>query len=215
VGLGGQPCARHAAPRELLERIELSRRAKEAERARIARLETLGADLDKGPGARTRVFIMTVLGVTWIAMPLLRLRPEVGAYASNDLTLAISVGQLAISVGLAIWARESMLKTAINRRLYALLLFAFVAQIILTIGLRFVGTAPSTGHWLHILVWFVIIGSIVINVERGLAPAAFVTGFVFILAAMFPDWLYPLMALTNAFFLANVIVLWLPRRGRR
>ncbi|MGZ3476453.1 MAG: serine/threonine-protein kinase [Polyangiales bacterium] len=198
-------------PSSLLERIEIVRKEKEAERARIAKLERLGQELDKGPGALTRSFIMGIFGIFWVGLPLLQYHTSDRHLTSHAFSIAVDVGLALLAIGLGYWARESMLKTAVNRRLSASLLLAFVAQIIVEVGFWAAGQSATTAHWVHIAIWFAILGSVVINLERGLWPSLVAIAIVFVAAGFFPAAIYLGMSVANAVLVINAVAVWLPR----
>jgi hypothetical protein len=107
---------------------------------------------------------------------------------------------------------RSLVNTAVNRRILAILLLAFVAQMTMGIGLWTVGVSSEIVHWLQMVVSAVTLGSLTINTERALFPSLVATlaGFLFI-AWNFP-WLYFTMSAVNAVILLNIIKVWAPRR---
>lgn len=203
------------APPELLARVEIAMREKEAERARIAQLERMGQQLDKTPGSLTRTFITAILGVFWVSVPLLRMFDGSRRYETHAMTVFIDVAMLLFVLGLGVWARESMLKTAVNRRLFASLALMFVVQCVLGIGLALDGhIAPSASHWLHVLIWCATMISIAINLERAFAIPAVAAALLFVVAAARPSLLYPGMSLVNVIVVVTAVTLWLPRDVR-
>ncbi len=201
-------------PPELLERLAEVRRERAAEAERVARLRRIEADLDKGPGARTRVFLATVLGVFWIASPLIRHFWKSSIAHTHAGTLVIDLAQVLVIVALGYWARESMLKTAINRRLMAMLVLTFVAQTILGLGLWRAGVPVLTVHWLHLLLWSVIIAVMAIHLELGMWPSAVTTALWFVLSADRLHLLYLGMAVTDTIIVGNLLAVWSPRVKR-
>lgn len=201
-------------PRELLARLEEVRAERAIEAERVARLQKIEQDLDKGPGARTRVFIASILGALWIASPLVRHFSKNPLFRSHWGTLIIDVSQIVLILGLGYWARESMLKTAVNRRLSAVMVITFVAQGILGLGLWQVGIDPQTIHWAHLFLWSLMLGVMAIFLEPGMWPSAVLTAVWFLVAAKRLEYLYLGMALVDTFIVANLLAVWSPRVKR-
>jgi serine/threonine-protein kinase len=184
---------------------------KEAARARTAKLERLGQELDKGPGALTRSFIMAIFGVFWVGLPLLQYHTSNPRVTSHAFSLVVDVGLAGLAIGLGYWARESMLKTAVNRRLSASLLLTFVAQILVEVGFWAAGLSSAHAHWMHMAIWFAILGSVVINLERALWPSLVAVALVFVFAGFVPRAIYAGMSIANAVLVINAVAVWLPR----
>jgi eukaryotic-like serine/threonine-protein kinase len=198
-------------PKELIDRLAEVRIKKAAEAERVARLNAIERDLDKGPGARTRVFIASVMGTLWVASPLVRHFGRHDWFRTGRSTLFVDVVQIGLTLYLGYWARESMMKTAVNRRMFLTLLVTFVAQTILGIGLLRFGVTPETIHWLHMFLWGSVLAVFAIHTEPGLWPAALVAGLYFIGIVGHFEYLYLGMAIVDAIIMTNLILVWSPR----
>jgi eukaryotic-like serine/threonine-protein kinase len=100
------------------------------ERARA--LAKLGREHDPSVGQRTRLFVTTAVAFTWLVAAFLAWM--LGGPPSRDPLWVVPVGALAILVpaaGLVWWARESLMKTAINRGTVIVLAMVLVAQMAL------------------------------------------------------------------------------------
>jgi len=201
-------------PEELRARLDEVRRAKAADADRLARLSRIERDLDKEAGARTRFFLASVLGILWIASPLLRQYQKAPLLHSHEATVAFDVVQIVLVVGLGVWARDSMSKTAINRRIFATLLYMFVAQTVLGVAMWLSGADQALTHWLHMFLWAVTVANLAINIDRGLWPSAVVTAIVFVATARMPPWMHLSIAFANAFVIANILKIWFPKQWR-
>lgn len=198
-------------PKDLLVRLEEARRAKAADAERVARLQAIERDLDKGPGSRTRVFMAAIMGALWVATPLVRHFADSEWVRNTQSTLVVDVTQIVIVLALGWWARESMSKTAVNRRIFALMVVTFILQTMLGIGLAQTGVATTTIHWLHVFLWSTILATMTIFLERGMWPSAVITGLFFVAVAKRLEYLYLGMAVIDAVIVANLLLVWSPR----
>jgi eukaryotic-like serine/threonine-protein kinase len=198
-------------PKELLEKLEQVRVERAAEAERVRRLQAIERDLDKGPGARTRVFIATVMGALWIISPLVRHFSNSRWMHGHLGTLVVDIFQVVIVSGLGYWARDSMMKTAVNRRLMATLVVTFVAQTVLGLAGWQAGIPPLTIHWLHLFLWSLVLAMTSIHLERGVWPSAIVVTLWFLFSARRLEYLYLGMAATDAVIVTNLLLVWSPR----
>jgi eukaryotic-like serine/threonine-protein kinase len=203
-----------SAPPELLLRLEEVRRKEQDNRERLARFSRMEQDLDKTTGASMRVFLSIGFGVVWVGSPLMRHFGD-PTYLTHAITVAVDVGHIAVVLIIGIVAREWMTRTAVNRRVFATLLLALVAQAAMGTGLWTVGVDVRIVHWLHMLLWSVVLGSLTINTERALWPSFLTTLAGFLFVAWNFEWLYFVMAAVNAVMVLNIVQVWTPRRIRR
>ncbi|MBL8720636.1 MAG: protein kinase [Myxococcales bacterium] len=193
-------------PGELAARIAEATVKVEAERKK---LEQLHQDHDATVGRRTRVFLMAIMGSMWVGGPTwLHFHHETGTYGR---TLVVTVAFLLIAIGLGIWARESMGKTLVNRRLGATVVFVLVSQIALEVGGMLGGLSVREIHATFPSLWATGIGMVALWLEPKFAPTA-IAGFALVIVARaFPRWMYLDYALFNFILAVNVIVVWFPR----
>ena len=86
-------------------------------------------------GRRTRVVVTSLLGIMWTITPQFvgwyeRRWPDYPYWA----TYVWSVGIIFVGLVLVRWGRESLTKTAVNRRMVASGMVAFAAQLTLQVG---------------------------------------------------------------------------------
>jgi serine/threonine-protein kinase len=204
-------------PAALLAGIEQARAATDAERRELAQLRRLGRDHDIRIGQRTRWFVLSVLGAIWTILPLvLSGRP---APADHWGIFWFPVVFLVVGGGFALWARDSLMKTAFNRRASAVVALALVAQGVLALGTMMAGIPVPAVLPLEFFLWFCILAMMTITMEWRLWPSAL--GY---LATFFGvAWAHAhagenylryglyLMAVGHACMTLNVLVIWRPR----
>jgi serine/threonine protein kinase len=201
-----------APPRDLLAR---ARAAAAEHAARQEALDAMQRDLDHKIGTRTRMFLVLILGVIFTFSPLAgALRPDLISTRTHVDHIFWSVGILGFIGALAVWARDSMFKTSINRRLMATAFFVFIAQIALWIGAWYLDVPKNKVQVFMILLWFTINGMIAITIDRRLAPSTLGYLIAFIAAARYPGQAMFTMAAANFFFTANAAWVWKPAQLR-
>jgi serine/threonine-protein kinase len=199
-----------AAPPEVPLRVDAAVRARTDEDDRRKRLEQ---DFDPTVGTRTRSFVTAIFGVLWIALPLASwFAVTHGAIPAHHDTIIAGGGFLALGVGLQIWARESMTKTALNRRLAATLAVQLVMQIVIACAGWIIGISPTQSQTLLILSWALTLALLAVWAERWFAAPAVASVLSLLAAAARPGWLYPLMAFDNAVLTYVMVRIWLPRQ---
>jgi serine/threonine-protein kinase len=208
-------------PAPLLARIEAAQAASDAERAELAQLRRLGRDHDMRIGQRTRWFLISVLGVLWTILPLVL----AGRPAPEDHwgIFWFPVVFLVLGGVFAIWARESLMKTAFNRRASGVVAFAMVAQAVLALGTMTAEIPVRSVLPIEFFLWFCVTGMITITMEWRLWPAALgylatFFGVAWVHAHAGADYvrqgLY-LMAAGHLCLTLTVLVIWRPHSLRR
>ncbi|NVB36589.1 hypothetical protein G6O69_02010 [Pseudenhygromyxa sp. WMMC2535] len=189
--------------RELLERYEHE-------------LERMRRDHDLRIGQRTRVFVFLVIGALAMGFPLyeqahFQSRTSAEAYPLYLSSLAL---MLLSFLGLVVWARESLTRTRINRLVVATVLVTLLSNIAMFAGAWAMGVAPVQ----IVTQLFLLMGAMVILpslfVDRRIMVSAggYLAGFV--LAVLFPQWLFVLVAGVNLVLMLVVLVAWWPERLR-
>lgn len=199
-----------AAPADVPARVEAATRARAEEEERLRRLEQ---DFDPTVGTRTRTFVIAMFGVLWTALPLLGwLEVSRGGVETHLHPIVASVGFLVLGVGFRIWARESLSKTALNRRLGATLGLQLVLQIVLALAAWRMGLSPTQSQTLLIFTWALTEALLAVWVERWFAAPAAVSALSLLAAATWPSLHYPIMSFDNAVLTYVLVRVWLPRQ---
>jgi len=199
-----------APPPEVASRVETAIRARAQKDAELRKLE---ADLDPTVGTRTRTFAGALLGVLWTLTPLCGLWAErSGIPLSHAPMIVISIGFLLLGGVLFLWARDSLTKTQINRRVSASMAVYLVGQIVLGVSAWQVGITPEQTLLVYMFAWALTEGLLAVWIERWFAASAVVTAISIVLATQLRSWIYPLMAIDNAVLTAVVLLAWFPRQ---
>ncbi len=174
-----------APPSEMSRRVTEAHAAQDNERRRMAALEELGEDLDASVGLRTRWILAGILGALWTLAPI-ALTLVVEIRTDRYWPGIVAPGSdLILLVGLGIYARRSMMRTAINRRVMATVAVALVGQIVMSMGGWSLGMTVHDVQLMTIFMWSAVMAMAAIGIDRRLFPAALGCLFTFGGAALF------------------------------
>ncbi|HQY61885.1 MAG TPA: serine/threonine-protein kinase [Polyangiaceae bacterium] len=192
----------------LRARVEEALRAREAEKARLAKLAHLEAEYDPSVGRRTRLLLAAILAVVGAITPFVIYAHREASPPMHPLLLRTLVA-VAIAGGLLFWARDSISKTRLNRNLAFTTLSGLVMQVVLVPGLDLMGVSLRHHLTLSMFLWAFLATSLAITSEvRFALPAAlYLAGF---LASAASDSIVPfvLFAVGNVSNLVVVIAAW-------
>ncbi len=187
--------------------LEKQRQAEE----RHDELEALGKDLDPKTGTRTRMVVGVIIGTSWSLLPLLS--PLGFADESYRAELGLTVAGLAACLVLFTWARDSLTKTAYNRRLAAIVLFTLMSTFALIAGAWLRGIPPAQLSPIYLFLWGVVAGLTAITIERRIWPSAVSYTLAFLAATLWPEERFYLMSASNAVITLNFAIAWRPGRA--
>ncbi len=197
-----------APPPELLRR---ARAAADEHAARQRQLEGMQRELDERIGSRTRTFITLILGTIFTFAPLAgALQPGLMGTRTHVDHILWSVGLLAVLAALGFWARESLSKTLVNRRLFMAGVQLFLSQIALWVGAWYLELPVPSTQVLMILLWFTTNGMVAISIDRRIAPTSVAFLLAFVLAAQHPGDAMFIISGCNLIFTINAVWVWRP-----
>jgi eukaryotic-like serine/threonine-protein kinase len=204
----------NAPPPDLAERVQ---RVKEKDDKRRQELEALDRALDPATGRRTRTAVAGFLGVLWTLSPLLAGLSFPDAVNGPLQLKAATVGYLVIVLGLGLWARESLSRTLINRRIYATVLFFLVAQFALVAMSESMNLEAATIRALSIFLWSAVAGMMAIYLNAAFAAVALGYLAAFVAVVRWPEHYFLITAAANLNLTVFVVFLFwnLPRESLR
>jgi len=201
-------------PDELSRRVDEARQAQESEQRRLAALEELGEDLDAAVGLRTRWILAGILGVLWTLAPLV-LTQVVEIQTDRYWPGVVAPGlYLVLLFGMGVYARRSMMRTAINRRVLATVAVALVSQIAMSLGGMQLGTSVHHIQIMTMFMWSAVTGMAAVTIDRRLFPAALGYLLTFGVAVLFAVHTFHVLWAMSAGHLIttiNVLAIWRPR----
>ena len=162
-------------------------------------------------GTRTRMFITLILGVVFVFAPLVgALKPDLMPLSHHVDYVLWTIGVIGFLGALGFWARESLSKTLINRRLFVTGMFMLTAQVALWLGTWQLEVPLAITQVMMLFLWFVIGGMVTITIDRKMAPShvGFLIGFL--VACARPAWALYVMSAVNTVFVANAAWAWRP-----
>ena len=183
-------------------------RAEKAQQER--RITEYERDNDQSIGSRTRLLLGIVMGSIWTLSPVV-----FGLFSGmrdSHLGLIYSTGLfLLVGMGITWWARDSMMKTKINRQLILTVTFALVAQMIMILVCGIRGVSLETSMILNFFLWFVVSGLVNLVVERQFWIAT--VGYLVALFAStyLPDYRYWIMSASHMVLTLNILWVWGPQ----
>ncbi|MCB9643958.1 MAG: serine/threonine protein kinase [Myxococcales bacterium] len=194
-------------PEELRLALEDLRARKSLEQKRRQRLEM---DMDRTIGRRTRRFSVTLMMLFLI--PYFLSFGKLCSYFTYSFSIYVkqSIGETIFFIAFGIWARETMMKNAINRR------------VLVSIGMMNL----MTWSWLlyvwwhkipleqvltvHILLQSSVFGMLALLTELALLWSFLVGCLCFLGAGFWPSWVFEWIALSLGLGLAQAAFLWKP-----
>lgn len=205
-------CAAIDQPSESLRRrIEAAARVAEAEKQRIASLQEMAHQLDMSVGQGARFFTILVMGSLFTTVPLL-----FGWLISFDILSSLPTlmswtgGCIALALAIGAVTREAIKASAINRRLYAMLLIVLSAQLLMEIGMWRAGFEAHPTVLMHEFMWFLTLAGVSVTIDRRLAPSAACYLATFFALAENPHWAMAAFTLPHLWLTVNALWVWRP-----
>jgi serine/threonine-protein kinase len=216
----GSPAAAATLLREVAAPpLDVARRVSDALAARAEedrRLRRIEGDLDPTVGSRTRALLGGVFGLLWTMTPVgawLFSRYTHGGGASYfDITVLPALVFLVLGGVAFVWARESLTKTALNRRIALTFGLYMVGQCILSAGGWLAGIPPAQLHLVFVFTWGLTYTLLAIWTERWFALPAVTCAATFLVAAAQPHLVHVLMSLDHLAFVIVVVWVWFPKQ---
>ena len=113
-----------------------------------------------------------------------------------------------VAVGVVIWGRESLSKTAVNRRTQAAAMLMFATQLALQVGGNVLGLPLVTIFVLYLYCWFFSAAVFALFVDRRVWPSAAGYFVAFLGACIAPQHVWKMMSASNLVLMINVVIAW-------
>lgn len=200
-------------PPELAAKVAAALKAREAEKERVAHLERMQAQLDPTVGQRTRMAAGLMVGASWVLTPelagwFLHRHPETTYTALYVFTFA----QAAVAAVVERWGRESLSKTAINRRTAAMVTLMFAMQFVLQVSGKLLELPLEKVLPLHIFVWFACIASYTLLLDRRFWAASVLFVPLFLWACLRPEQVFHAMMVAALSVVVTIAFAWMQPR---
>jgi len=126
-----------------------------------------------------------------------------------------AVAFLVVSLALAVWGRETLLRTQLNRSVLGAVILTPFSQLMMALGCAQLGINAEQAATLHQFLWFVICAGLALSIDWriGIAALGYLIGFF--CSAHWPG-VHPLSSsLGNLVMTIVAAVMWLPMRASR
>ncbi len=182
------------------------------ERHELVRLRAQAKQHDASVGMRTRAFLAVLMGTVFVGLPAYGyFNQEI--YGSDGMMIYFPLVMLLATGLLTLWARESLLSTAINRRLMASMAVMFAIETVFGWSFRHLGIEVATQQLVHVVVASLVTGLLAIHTERWMAVPA--VGYVLVLigSALWLPGRFLLFALGSVVLTVTLVAVWRPADG--
>jgi serine/threonine-protein kinase len=197
-----------SAPRpEVRARVEAAMLVQAEKDARLRKLET---DVDPKIGGRTRTGIALSLGVLWTIAPLVLWWNGGPLGPTHSTMICGCVFFLALGLALSVWARESLMKTRLNRGMVLIVAIQLATQAVLSTGASLAGVSPSHTDMIIMLTWSLSYLHSAVWLDRRFAFNGVLCAATFFVATLHPLWTLGLMSLDNFALTIVVALVWAP-----
>jgi serine/threonine protein kinase len=191
---------------ELVARVAAAR---VAEKKKREHLEELHADLDPTTGRRTRVAATTGLGAVWTIAPqvfghLDRTHPV----HAHWLDYASTIGIVFVGVGVVQWGRDSLTKTAVNRRMVATGGLLFATQLATQLGGHMMGLSVVSTMTFFFAVWAGMVSTLAATMDKRFWVPVLGFFVAFLVVCRWPDRLWDMMSASNFILMVTFVVAW-------
>ena len=187
-------------------------KAKRKQQDELAELGQFRDDSNLAVGSRTRIFLISILGLLWTTTPLLKYLWEFSTLMTSYTGMSLVTGSfMIVTTGLWYWARDTLTSTQVNRRLSASLATLFPIQFILFAGGALMGMSVTTSQQLMIFVWTTIAAGVSVTVDLRFWPVAVGYALAFLAAAQWPEARFFAMSAGNGLLTLTAVYIWYPR----
>jgi eukaryotic-like serine/threonine-protein kinase len=200
-----------APPAELAARVEESVRARNFEEERLRKLEE---DHDPRVGSRTRTILGAGFGLSWTSVTAFGWLCFWKGWAATYFWAAIFPSLIFLAIGFLSfqWAKQTLTRTLLNRRISQTLAAFLLVQTAFGVGGYFLAIPWPTMHVLYLVLWAISYALVGVWAEKWfLVPAAACT-ISFLIACAFRSTTYALMTADNLIFTFLIVKLWFPKQ---
>jgi len=178
---------------------------------RVESLQRFRDQMDPLVGMRTRVFITAILGLCFTILPTLRaLRPEGAEPLTWTLPVATPFFLAAVFTALLVWARDSMTRSAVNRKTAGTVYILLGGQALLAAVAERTGLTHDQTLPLLLIFWVGVSAMYTVHLERRLAFTTFGYVAALPLILQWPTQQWWFLAAANLILTVNLLTIWWP-----
>jgi len=197
-------------PLDLVAEVEAQLDALRNLGARVEKLQAYRDQQDIKVGMRTRALISGTLGLCFTLVPIYRALSPAKDSLDWTNTIAVPAALLALFSVLSFIARDTMLRSAINRRTIATVFVVLLGQSALSIACQSMGLAPDATAPLLLVLWATASAMYAALVDRRLLPTTLAYITAMFCAVTWPQWQWWATTVAHACFTINVVTMWWP-----
>ena len=185
-------------------------RAVEKHRSEQDAMKSRARDLDPSIGRRTRWFVSAMGATAGIVGTVARWlwTQHTGAEVTHTDNIRNSLIILAVCGIVVFWARESLLRTAVNRGLIGAAVVAVCGQVLIAVGGALAGLSADITGVQFLALWAGVAACAGVTIELRMLGMASVFALAYVVSSLHPDWRLPATALSQAVLLGTVTWLW-------
>jgi eukaryotic-like serine/threonine-protein kinase len=199
-------------PPALRMRIDAALRAAAEEKRRVEKLARLGRQLDMSVGRRARSLAAVVLGLTFTLVPLVVIwHYGIESFATHPRLMIWNAAYLGLGTVVGFLARDALRASAINRRLYTMLMLLLGSNVALEIGLWGAGITAYESLLVHVFTWFFVAATVSVTIEKRLFPSAIGYLLAFATQSLAPEYVLYVVTTPHALLTLNMVLIWRPR----
>ena len=182
------------------------------ERDELVRLRAHAKQHDATVGMRTRAFLSMVLGLAFVGLPAYGYFNQ-AIYLSTAMMVWFPVALLVATGLLTLWARESLLSTAINRRLMASVAAMFAIEAVFGWVFAEIGVDVTAQQLVHVIVAALTTSLLAIHTERWMAVPAVTYVLALIGSALWLPGRFLFFGLGSFVLTVTLVAVWRPAEG--
>jgi hypothetical protein len=171
--------------------------------------------LDRAIGQRTRAAAALLLGMGWVVLPLIgHFHPA--TFHRGPMRILWPLVFIVAILGLAMWGRESLSKTAFNRRFIPALLFLMVAELMVaTVAYAILALPVEVGGLIHTVAAVSALGMLALLFEPYLWIATVGNALALFATALWPEGHLLFVSAGNVTIVCSLLLAWRPALARR
>ena len=192
-----------SVPSSIIEEIVQLKQEFIAEQKRIREMDIMNSETI---GIRTRSFVIIWAVVGWVVFPIWCIVSHV-EYTYTHLHIQ-TAGMFVWMLAIGVWAKDSLSRTDLNRRVYSILLAEPLLHLVSDVCAWAIDWTPSQAWMMRFIVWNTMMLSYAMLSESRFLILALGYSLLTVLAFSQPQYIYHITVLVNLALLLGMGILW-------